>query len=658
MLQAVAPINYGNIVSGSGSVPTSGSYFYARFTGLLVPLVTGQYTVGVNCQDGCNLFIGEQALVSNLTNKDTAYGAVEYTESGTIYLSAGLQYPITLEWAVGVGGASVGYELQLIWTPPATSTPVLIPATCLTNDTTSITGVLDSSWWNGTLALYYPTGNATIDFANTQHFNKTLDYISDGLTRRILGGSGGFGAATAATATANVATAPADDVIIADGHGNVEDSGVLLSSLVTASELSSYGFFVNPMTASGDMIYEDPSLGPMRLPIGAEGYVMTVVSGLPAWTAGGGGGFANPMTTEGDMIYENASLGPMRLPIGASGYVMTVVGGIPAWAAASGGGGGTSSALSELAVATGGRTAGTVYQNTTGSTMIAIIVCAPTGGNGAVGYVDTNSSPALITSSRDAWHGPGGASTLMMVIPNNSYYKVVLPSGGSIPQWREFGVITGSISASSDLGPSGANTRVDGTTYQNTSGSLMIIQATYTGCSATNGAHPLQGITDSSATPTTLVWDDDPPSSSSSDQVIMFVLPGDYYIVTAAGNGGTLATWYEYTWSGVTATRALCNSGPYNSRASASAGAGATPYAPIVNAGGTLRWLQIYSANGSGGDRVFNSSESLTYMSDAVTSGYVCTVFGPAFPGWLYQWDYNSGSGFGSPTAWWEWSIG
>ncbi len=339
MLQAVAPINYGNIVSGSGSVPTSGSYFYARFTGLLVPLVTGQYTVGVNCQDGCNLFIGEQALVSNLTNKDTAYGAVEYTESGTIYLSAGLQYPITLEWAVGVGGASVGYELQLIWTPPATSTPVLIPATCLTNDTTSITGVLDSSWWNGTLALYYPTGNATIDFANTQHFNKTLDYITDGLTRRILGGSGGFGAATAATATANVATAPADDVIIADGSGNVEDSGVLLSSLVTTSELSSYGFFVNPMTASGDMIYEDPSLGPMRLPIGAEGYVMTVVSGLPAWTAGGGGGFANPMTTEGDMIYENASLGPTRLPIGASGYVMTVVGGIPAWAAASGGGG-------------------------------------------------------------------------------------------------------------------------------------------------------------------------------------------------------------------------------------------------------------------------------------------------------------------------------
>jgi hypothetical protein len=138
----------------------------------------------------------------------------------------------------------------------------------------------------------------------------------------------------------------------------------------------------------------------------------------------------------------------------------------------------------------------------------------------------------------------------------------------------------------------------------------------------------------------------------------MLVLPGDYYIVTAAGNGGSLATWYEYTWSGVTATRALCNAGAYNSRvASAYAGAGANPYQPIINNSGKLRWVQVYAANGSGGDRVFNSSESLTYLCDAVTAAYVCTVFGPVLPGWLYQWGYNSGSGFGGTTAWWEWDI-
>jgi hypothetical protein len=41
------------------------------------------------------------------------------------------------------------------------------------------------------------------------------------------------------------------------------------------------------------------------------------------------------MTAHGDIIYENASLGPTNLSIGASGYVLTVVAGQPAWAASS-----------------------------------------------------------------------------------------------------------------------------------------------------------------------------------------------------------------------------------------------------------------------------------------------------------------------------------
>src|SRR5208337_772389 len=43
--------------------------------------------------------------------------------------------------------------------------------------------------------------------------------------------------------------------------------------------------FLNPMLAEGDMIYEDPSLGPARLPIGTSGEVLTVVNGIPSWAA-------------------------------------------------------------------------------------------------------------------------------------------------------------------------------------------------------------------------------------------------------------------------------------------------------------------------------------------------------------------------------------
>ena len=46
----------------------------------------------------------------------------------------------------------------------------------------------------------------------------------------------------------------------------------------------------------------------------------------------------NPMTTTGDIIYEASASTAARLPIGTTGQVLTVAGGIPSWATASGGG--------------------------------------------------------------------------------------------------------------------------------------------------------------------------------------------------------------------------------------------------------------------------------------------------------------------------------
>jgi len=46
----------------------------------------------------------------------------------------------------------------------------------------------------------------------------------------------------------------------------------------------------------------------------------------------------NPMTTTGDMLYESTPTTAVRLPIGTTGQVLTVAGGIPSWATPSGGG--------------------------------------------------------------------------------------------------------------------------------------------------------------------------------------------------------------------------------------------------------------------------------------------------------------------------------
>jgi hypothetical protein len=106
------------------------------------------------------------------------------------------------------------------------------------------------------------------------------------LTGRALAVGGGNGAvsisaATAVTVPSGAGTIIAGDIVTFDVFGNTQDSGISLEGVLSS-------IFVNPMTTDGDMIYEgltgSPAvLGPLRLPIGTTGQVLTVVGGVPAW---------------------------------------------------------------------------------------------------------------------------------------------------------------------------------------------------------------------------------------------------------------------------------------------------------------------------------------------------------------------------------------
>ena len=134
---------------------------------------------------------------------------------------------------------------------------------------------------------------------------------------------------------------------------------------------------LNPMNALGDIIIGGASGDPARLGIGSEGYVLTVSSGSPAWTAiptqtgdhkviidgndtspgylaskltAGSNvtitnngtdleisstdtGFANPMTTAGDLIIGGSSGTPTRFAKGYQGQVLKVGSSSLEWAA-------------------------------------------------------------------------------------------------------------------------------------------------------------------------------------------------------------------------------------------------------------------------------------------------------------------------------------
>jgi hypothetical protein len=90
----------------------------------------------------------------------------------------------------------------------------------------------------------------------------------------------------------------------------------------------------NPMTTTGDTIYSSSGSTPARLGIGSTGQGLTVVSGIPAWTASA----TSTLTTTGDILYASAANTLARRAIGSTGEVLTVAGGVPTWAAPAAGG--------------------------------------------------------------------------------------------------------------------------------------------------------------------------------------------------------------------------------------------------------------------------------------------------------------------------------
>ena len=106
--------------TGSPDARIAADNFSVRWTGFVKAPVTGTYTFYVSSNDGNRLTIGTTAITNTWTSgvKDV---------NGTIALTAGQSYPITLDFFEAVGSATV----SLSWSHPSQPTRVVIPATQL-----------------------------------------------------------------------------------------------------------------------------------------------------------------------------------------------------------------------------------------------------------------------------------------------------------------------------------------------------------------------------------------------------------------------------------------------------------------------------------------------------------------------------------------------
>jgi hypothetical protein len=221
------------------------------------------------------------------------------TNDGWNAVGAGLTDPTSTQGSLIIRGASVLEALAL-----------------------GATGTVLRS--NGTTAVW--SSSPTVSGETT-----ATDFKATGLT----GATAGTGARFVGATTSG---APVSGTFVV-GDFIVDLTGKMWVCTVAGTPgtwVVSAGAMNNPMSAQYDIILGGASGTPTRLPVGANGKVLTIVAGAVVWD-NSPAGFANPMVDTGSIIIGDTGGEPLELGVGANGQVLTIVGGVPAWADPDGG---------------------------------------------------------------------------------------------------------------------------------------------------------------------------------------------------------------------------------------------------------------------------------------------------------------------------------
>jgi hypothetical protein len=300
----------------TGNVSALGTVTSGVWNGTTIPVAYGG--TGVTASSGANSVVLRDANQNVAVNRLNQSNTTTTAAGGTTALTAASTYIHTL---VSTGGQT--YTL-----PDATTlaTGVAFLFNNIATGTLTIqnyaTGAVGTITSGGAGAVFL-TDNGTVGGTWDLHA-----YLPEGVT---------FGTNAFNLGTAVISGGTWQGGTIQPAYGGtglttfVAANNALYSSgatTLTAGTLptAAGGTGLTTFTAANNALYSTSSsaLVAGTLPIAAGGTGETTAA--TAFNA------LNPMTTTGDMVYEASAATAARLPIGTAGQVLTVAGGIPSWA--------------------------------------------------------------------------------------------------------------------------------------------------------------------------------------------------------------------------------------------------------------------------------------------------------------------------------------
>jgi|GEM_PF-2576981 len=289
-----------------------GDTFSVRWQGQVQPRCTETYTFKTNSDDGVRLWVNGVKLIDNWSDHAPTYN------TGTISLTAGQKYDITLEYYENAGGATI----QLFWSSPSTAEQI-IPQTQLyplSNYTLSVNSAGASA-----IAITSTTGHG-----GTTNYTKTITAgTSVNLTAPLTAGSmifSGWTGCTVSTSqtinitmpssntacTANYSTPPPDFSISSSNNLIVtllggQSSATSNETTITVSPLNGFNSDVNlsvdtidPQIQGAVPIFSDNTLSASKYSSGSR-FKITIPATTPTGTytiviKGVGGGLTRTVT--------------------------------------------------------------------------------------------------------------------------------------------------------------------------------------------------------------------------------------------------------------------------------------------------------------------------------------------------------------------------